>query len=62
MYCFCYAYFVMINCVLKRNCYFISCLVHLSRHGSQVTLFAPDKPQMHVIDHLKGEVMEGETR
>ena len=25
-------------------------------------MFAPDKPQLHVINHVKGEVMEGETR
>lgn len=39
-----------------------ACLVHLSRHGAQVSIFAPDKPQLHVINHVKGEVMEGETR
>ncbi|XP_071988268.1 putative glutamine amidotransferase-like class 1 domain-containing protein 3B, mitochondrial [Engystomops pustulosus] len=30
-------------------------LVHLSRAGAQVKMFAPDIPQMHVIDHSKGE-------
>ncbi|KAK3095957.1 hypothetical protein FSP39_021303 [Pinctada imbricata] len=33
-------------------------LVHLSRHQSQVSMFAPDIPQMHAIDHTKGEPME----
>lgn len=39
-----------------------SVLVHLSRHGAEVGIFAPDIPQMHVIDHCKGEPTEGETR
>jgi enhancing lycopene biosynthesis protein 2 len=39
-----------------------ACLVHLSRHGADVSMFAPDKPQLHVINHLKGEPTEGETR
>ncbi|XP_018430939.1 PREDICTED: ES1 protein homolog, mitochondrial-like, partial [Nanorana parkeri] len=30
-------------------------LVHLSRAGAEVKMFAPDIPQMHVIDHSKGE-------
>ena len=38
------------------------CLVHLSRHSAEVSIFAPDKPQLHVVNHLKGEPMEGETR
>ncbi|XP_070539886.1 glutamine amidotransferase-like class 1 domain-containing protein 3, mitochondrial [Ptychodera flava] len=37
-------------------------LVHLSRGGAETSIFAPDKPQMHVINHNKGEPMEGETR
>jgi enhancing lycopene biosynthesis protein 2 len=37
-------------------------LLHLSQAGAQVQCFAPDIPQMHVINHLKGEVVEGETR
>jgi len=39
----------------------ISLLV-LARRGATVTCAAPDKPQMHVIDHLRGQVAEGETR
>ncbi|PAA65578.1 hypothetical protein BOX15_Mlig016218g1 [Macrostomum lignano] len=34
-----------------------SCLVHLSREGSAVSMFAPDIDQMHVINHLNGDVM-----
>ncbi|KAM9850515.1 glutamine amidotransferase-like class 1 domain-containing protein 3, mitochondrial [Aulostomus maculatus] len=30
-------------------------LVHLSRAGAKVNMFAPDVNQMHVINHLKGE-------
>ncbi|CAG5118651.1 unnamed protein product [Candidula unifasciata] len=30
-------------------------LVHLSRAGAEVSIFAPDIPQMHTINHLKGE-------
>lgn len=37
-------------------------LLHLSLAGAQVQCFAPDMPQMHVINHLKGEVSDGETR
>ncbi|XP_072178040.1 glutamine amidotransferase-like class 1 domain-containing protein 3, mitochondrial [Diadema setosum] len=36
--------------------------VHLSRAGADVSFFAPDVNQMHVINHSKGEPMEGETR
>ncbi|XP_069388774.1 glutamine amidotransferase-like class 1 domain-containing protein 3, mitochondrial [Paralichthys olivaceus] len=30
-------------------------LVHLSRGGATVNMFAPNIEQMHVVDHLKGE-------
>nr|XP_057937157.1 glutamine amidotransferase-like class 1 domain-containing protein 3, mitochondrial [Doryrhamphus excisus] len=30
-------------------------LVHLSRGGASVNMFAPNVDQMHVVDHLKGE-------
>ncbi|XP_060084607.1 glutamine amidotransferase-like class 1 domain-containing protein 3, mitochondrial [Ylistrum balloti] len=33
-------------------------LVHLSRGGAEVSMFAPDVDQMHVIDHTKGEPMD----
>ncbi|XP_066563062.1 glutamine amidotransferase-like class 1 domain-containing protein 3, mitochondrial [Amia ocellicauda] len=36
-------------------------LVHLSRGGADVQMYAPDVAQMHVIDHCKGEPAE-ETR
>ncbi|KAG8513714.1 Periodic tryptophan protein 2, partial [Galemys pyrenaicus] len=36
-------------------------LVHLSRAGADVQIFAPDIPQMHVVDHTKGQPSE-ETR
>ncbi|KAK2509225.1 hypothetical protein MC885_009193 [Smutsia gigantea] len=37
-------------------------LVHLSRGGAEVQIFAPDVPQMHVVDHAKGQPSESETR
>ncbi|XP_072026662.1 glutamine amidotransferase-like class 1 domain-containing protein 3, mitochondrial [Amphiura filiformis] len=33
-------------------------LVNLSRGGADVSIYAPDVEQMHVIDHTKGEPME----
>jgi len=36
-------------------------LLHLDRHGANVTFAAPDTSQMHVINHLTGEEMN-ETR
>lgn len=36
-------------------------LTHLSRHGAQAACFAPDKDQMHVVDHTAGTEMS-ETR
>ncbi|XP_060689856.1 glutamine amidotransferase-like class 1 domain-containing protein 3, mitochondrial [Hemiscyllium ocellatum] len=30
-------------------------LVHLSRGGAEFQVYAPDIPQMHVVDHVKGE-------
>ncbi len=37
-------------------------LLNLSQAGAQVQCFAPDMAQMHVVNHLTGEVMDGETR
>ncbi|RXN28941.1 Mx [Labeo rohita] len=37
-------------------------LVHLSRGGAEVQMFAPDVSQMHVIDHGKGQPVEKESR
>ncbi|CAM4446158.1 unnamed protein product [Lepidochelys kempii] len=37
-------------------------LVHLSRGGAEVQMYAPDIPQMHVIDHSKGQPTEAESR
>ena len=37
-------------------------LLHLDEAGASVQCFAPDKDQMHVIDHLQGEPVCGETR
>ncbi|MHC5064761.1 MAG: isoprenoid biosynthesis glyoxalase ElbB [Planctomycetota bacterium] len=37
-------------------------LLFLDRGGAEVTCFAPDRQQMHVVDHCKGEPMDGETR
>ncbi|XP_064631402.1 glutamine amidotransferase-like class 1 domain-containing protein 3, mitochondrial [Lineus longissimus] len=39
-----------------------ACLVHLSRGGATVSMFAPNTDQMHVIDHTKGAPSEGEKR
>ncbi|MCA9285681.1 MAG: isoprenoid biosynthesis glyoxalase ElbB, partial [Phycisphaerales bacterium] len=36
-------------------------LLHPDRCGAEVVMAAPDKPQMHVVDHLSGEPT-GETR
>uniref|UniRef100_A0A8C5JE54 GAL3A protein n=1 Tax=Junco hyemalis TaxID=40217 RepID=A0A8C5JE54_JUNHY len=30
-------------------------LVHLSREGAQAEVYAPNIPQMHVVDHVKGQ-------
>ncbi|NWI92199.1 GAL3A protein, partial [Pitta sordida] len=30
-------------------------LVHLSREGAQAEVFAPNIPQMHVVDHVRGQ-------
>jgi enhancing lycopene biosynthesis protein 2 len=37
-------------------------LLTLARAGATYRCAAPDKPQMHVINHLEGAVAEGETR
>lgn len=37
-------------------------LLSILKHGGSYQCFAPDKPQLHVINHLTGEVTEGETR
>ena len=37
-------------------------LLALSRAGATVICFAPDMPQMHVVNHLTGEVSPNETR
>ena len=41
-------------CMLEQN----RILVHLSRGGAEVQMFAPDVSQMHVIDHQKGQPAE----
>ena len=33
----------------------VATLVHLSRHGAHYQCFAPDKMQMHAVNHLTGE-------
>ena len=40
----------------------VSCLIHLSRAGVEVSVFAPNIEQMHVIDHTTGEEMKDSTR
>ncbi|GAA5218569.1 isoprenoid biosynthesis glyoxalase ElbB [Corallincola platygyrae] len=37
-------------------------LLALSRAGASYQCFAPDIPQIHVVNHLTGEVEEGESR
>ncbi len=37
-------------------------LLSLEKAGAEVTCFAPNIPQMHVVNHLTGEVSEGEQR
>ncbi|XP_004675651.2 PREDICTED: ES1 protein homolog, mitochondrial [Condylura cristata] len=37
-------------------------LVHLSRAGADVQIFAPNMPQMHVVDHVRGQPADKETR
>lgn len=37
-------------------------LLAIDRHGAEAVICAPDAPQMHVINHLSGEVAQGETR
>lgn len=40
----------------------VSILIHLSRAGVEVSAFAPDKEQMHVVNHLTGEADESSKR
>ncbi|GAA5187083.1 isoprenoid biosynthesis glyoxalase ElbB [Ferrimonas gelatinilytica] len=37
-------------------------LLALARSGAKYQCFAPDRPQREVVNHLSGEVMEGEQR
>ena len=37
-------------------------LLALSRAGAEVQIAAPDKPQLHVVNHTTNAVAEGETR
>ncbi len=37
-------------------------LLALDRAGAEVQCFAPDKPQMHVVDHRSGDEVPGESR
>lgn len=39
-----------------------ACLVHLSWAKADVAIFAPDINQLHVVDHTKGEPVDGQTR
>merc|ERR1712216_725575 len=38
----------------------VSTMVHIAKGGANFQCYAPDAPQMHVIDHTKGEPMEEE--
>ena len=37
-------------------------MLHLDRAGADVICFAPDRAQLHVVDHRTGEPAEGEPR
>ncbi|MBD3267171.1 isoprenoid biosynthesis glyoxalase ElbB [bacterium] len=37
-------------------------LLYLDRAGAEVQCYAPDKPQMHVVNHATGNEAEGESR
>jgi enhancing lycopene biosynthesis protein 2 len=37
-------------------------MLALDRHGAEMVLCAPNAPQLHVVNHLTGEVAEGEQR
>lgn len=37
-------------------------ILALNRAGAEIMMMAPDRNQVHVINHLTGEVAEGETR
>jgi enhancing lycopene biosynthesis protein 2 len=37
-------------------------MLALDRRGAEMVICAPDIPQMHVVNHLTGEVAEGESR
>jgi enhancing lycopene biosynthesis protein 2 len=37
-------------------------LLALDRHGAEAVICAPDRPQMHVVNHLTGEIDDGESR
>jgi len=39
-----------------------ACLVHLSRQNAEVTIFAPDQNQLHVINHVNGSPVGSEVR
>lgn len=39
-----------------------ACLVHLSRHNAEVAMFAPDRNQLHVINHVNGAPVATEVR
>jgi len=40
----------------------VATLAALDSHGLEAVCFAPDVEQMHVVNHLSGEVSEGEKR
>ena len=40
----------------------VATILALDRAEAEIVFMAPDVEQMHVIDHTKGEPIEGETR
>ena len=40
----------------------VATLYHLEQAGAEIVAMAPDVDQHHVVDHLTGEEMPGETR
>lgn len=37
-------------------------MLALDRAGAEVLFFAPDKPQLHVINHITGEIVAEERK
>ena len=40
----------------------VSILIHLDKHGAEISNFAPTMKHTHIVDHTAGEPMEDESR